>query len=240
MISGHRSEGPGAAPGGRGHARAHRPVPLSLQRENGMAPQAPSPLAQGTSAMESEPPRSGSSARTDQDLMECIRADSSAALQELMSRHWSPIAQYSYRMLGDADEAQDIAQEVFASVWEHRARWTTYGSVNAYLHRIARNLALSRLRKSRVRLVAADEIRRSAPKAPSPIDDASRGELRAALEAALAALPPRRREAFILVRIQGLSLTEAAEIMGVIPQTVANQAYHAALEMSAYLAPYLP
>ena len=48
-------------------------------------------------------------------------------------------------------------------------------------------------------------------------------EERAAVERAIAALPPRRREIFILVRVHGLSYGEVAEILQISPQTVANQ-----------------
>ena len=176
----------------------------------------------------------------DEELMVYIREGEVEALQMLIDNHWEGIVGYSMRMLGRGEEAEDVAQEVFIAVWEHRARWTPEGSVQAYLYRIARNLVLRRSRHREVRTRAEPEIRRRIPRVPTPAEDASFVECRTAFERALGALPERRREAFSLVRSQGLSLREAAEVMGVTRRTVTNHVYMAAKELEQALRAYLP
>jgi RNA polymerase sigma-70 factor (ECF subfamily) len=71
------------------------------------------------------------------------------------------------------------------------------------------------------------------------MDDMFYGELRHALEEALGALPDRRREAFLLVRVDGMSLGAAAERMGVTKRTVANHVYMATTDLERTLQPFL-
>jgi RNA polymerase sigma factor (sigma-70 family) len=121
------------------------------------------------------------------------------------------------------DIAEDIVQETFVRLWENRKRWTPGGSVQAYLYRTARNLVLGRARSLEVQRRKEPEVRTAMHATPaSPLDEAAREEMKAVLNAALEALPPRRRQALILVRMKGRSLAEAAEEMGLSRQTVAN------------------
>jgi RNA polymerase sigma-70 factor (ECF subfamily) len=69
----------------------------------------------------------------------------------------------------------------------------------------------------------------------TPIDHAELSEFGTALERALRFLPARRREAFELVRFQGLSLNDAAGVMGVTRRTVANHLYLASVELATEL-----
>ncbi len=178
--------------------------------------------------------------RSHEALMVALRDGQVEALQKLMDRFWDGLLAYSLRMLGRPDEAEDVAQEVFVAVWEHRTRWTPDGSVQAYLYRIARNLVLRRSRHTEVRVRTESEVRRRVPRVMTPMEEASYAECRAALERALAALPTRRREAFSLVRLQGLSLGEAAEVMGVSRRTITNHVYMAVKELEVELRPFLP
>lgn len=176
---------------------------------------------------------------SDETVMRSIRAGDPEALQRLMDRHWGGLHRYAERMLECPATAEDVAQEVFVRVWNHRGRWTPGGSVSAYLYRIARNQVLQRSRHRDVRERTAPEIRQRAQKVVTPLETAVHGELRQAFEEAVAELPERRREAFVLVRMRGLSLREAAEAMGVTRRTVANHVYLAATDLEAALRPFL-
>jgi RNA polymerase sigma-70 factor (ECF subfamily) len=171
--------------------------------------------------------------------MRAVRSSDVAALDTLMRRHWHRLFQYVARCVDRADDAEDVTQEVFVRLWESRTTWRTGGSAQAYIYRIARNLLSDRARHEEVRERSADEVRRISGRVPSPIESAVHGELNRALEKALGALAPRRREAFLLVRLQGLTLAEAAEAMELAPQTVANHVYLAAHDLAEALHPHL-
>lgn len=161
----------------------------------------------------------------DPKIMEAIRDDDVQALEVLLERYWERLVHYVMRMSEGFDEAEDIAQEVFVRVWEHRSRWSSDGSAQAYLYTIARNLVLLRSRRKEVRARKAEEIRTRIDRVATPDEEASFEQCRAVFKEALMALPERRREAFTLVRLQGLSIREAAEVMGVTGRTVTNQVY---------------
>ncbi|MBI4539928.1 MAG: sigma-70 family RNA polymerase sigma factor [Gemmatimonadetes bacterium] len=178
--------------------------------------------------------------RGDRELLEALRGGDQSALAVLLRRHWVPIVNYAARMLESADAAEDVAQEVFVRIWQYRWRWTPTGSPSAYLYSIARNLVLKRLRHHAVHTRTAEQIRENMPVVVTPFQHAASVELSETFDRALKSLPVRRREAFILLRYQGLSLREAAKVMGVSPQTVANHATLAALELRQRLECHAP
>lgn len=172
-------------------------------------------------------------------LMEAIQDDDPAALRALMVRYWGALIGYSRRSNLSPDEANDVAQEVFVRVWEHRARWTSGGSPQGYLYRIARTLILEGFRHQDVRVRTRDRVRARAGRVVTPFEEAARHELEAAIEEAIEALPERRREAFVMVRIEGLSLQAAAEALGLSRQTVANHVHLAVRDLQSALGPFL-
>ena len=110
----------------------------------------------------------------------------------------------------------------------------------AWLYQTARNLAVDELRKIEVRRrwrEAQPDVEFASP--PTPLQAAENRDVLEALRRALDALPDRRREAFTLVHLHGLSIREAAEVMGSAPQTVANQVAAAVAELRRSLRPFL-
>lgn len=159
----------------------------------------------------------------DQEAMRTLCAGDQHALAELMDRHWVPLVRYAYRLSGDKDAAEDFVQEAFVRLWNRRRLWEPSGPVRAYFYRIVRNLALQDQQKEGVRRRWREAEERKERASASPADQTDAALLREALNDALSKLPPRRREAFILVRFHDLSYNEVAEVMGISTQTVANQ-----------------
>lgn len=157
-------------------------------------------------------------------LMAAIRGGSESALGRLMDRCWPELVRYAARQLGEVELARDIAQEAFIQVWERRRAWTPRGSARAYLFRIVRNLVIDERRKRGVRRrwAAHRELTPSAGP-PTPAEDLDARLLAEVFETAVASLTRRRREVFELVFMRGLSHAEAAAVMGISAQTVANQ-----------------
>jgi RNA polymerase sigma-70 factor (ECF subfamily) len=168
-------------------------------------------------------------------LMRRVHGGEPEALRELMDMFWSGLVRYATVMTGCLDDGEDVAQSVFVQVWETRLQWTESGPVAGYLFRIARNLSIARIRHAGVRARWGPEISTLHARPKTPIDHAELSEFGTALERALRFLPARRREAFELVRFQGLSLNDAAGVMGVTRRTVANHLYLASVELATEL-----
>ena len=150
----------------------------------------------------------------DDELLRLAGRGDAAAIQTLVARKLRRVLSLAERMLGDAAEAEDVAQEAFLRVWRHAARWTPgKARFDTWLHRVTLNLCYDRLRRRRERPVA------DPPETPDPGPAPDRGlmalDVGRRVEAALQALPYRQREAIVLCHYQELGNIEAADVMGV-------------------------
>ena len=130
-----------------------------------------------------------------------------------LSLRFAPLAfRVALRMLGDRAEAEDLAQEAMLRLWKIAPDWRAgEAKVSTWLYRVVTNLATDRLRRRRgVGLDEAPEVADGAASALEQMIDADRA---AALEAALAQLPARQRQAVVLRHLEGLSNPEIAAAM---------------------------
>lgn len=171
-----------------------------------------------------DPPRSGPPQDRDQVLMAEIRTGSAVALDQLTQVYWTPLVRFVARQLNDMDAAKDVVQEVFIYVWNRRETWVPRASPRAYLFRLARSLTVDeqRRRRSRTRWAGVWK-RQPRPEPATPLQLVQESEIELVYKAAIERLSARRREAFSLVHLAGLSYAEAAEVMGISRQTLANQ-----------------
>jgi RNA polymerase sigma-70 factor (ECF subfamily) len=160
----------------------------------------------------------------DRALFSGLREGRPSALADIMRLYWSPLVDYASTILSSRDAAEDVAQDVFVRLWERRTAWKTSASLRALLYRITRNLALDERRKGKTRARWSERLRAMVrPEVAFPQTMVAEGDFVSRIDRAIEALPPRRREVFMLARFQNLSYKEIAEVMGISPQTVANQ-----------------
>jgi RNA polymerase sigma-70 factor (ECF subfamily) len=184
------------------------------------------------------PPGLPASSIADLEVMDALRRDDPRALQRLVDWYWDGLLNYVKRMLGDLDAAEDVVQEAFVRLWEERARWWASSAPRAVLYRIARNLALNELKAHGFR---ERQLERTHGETTSltPIQLLECAELHAAVTQAVNALPPRRREVFVLARFHGMSHREIAQTLEIAPQTVANQMATALATLEGALALFI-
>lgn len=149
----------------------------------------------------------------DDAAMARVAARDGAAFRALIAAHQQRVFRIAWRMLGDASEAEDVAQEALLRLWSHAHEWRPGGAgVGAWLARVATNLCLDRLRKRRF---ASDE---PVPERadPAPLADAKMDEetMRTQTMAAIQALPDRQRAAIILTYYEDQSNADAAATLG--------------------------
>src|SRR3546814_9297641 len=132
----------------------------------------------------------------------------------MVDRHLGPIVSFAHRLLGDRVEAEDVAQEVFLRRWANAGRWRPNGArLATWLHRVAYNAAVDRLRRRRPE--GLDEIEEPADPKPDAIEAVHDAQVARRVEAALAALPDRQRAALVLCHYEGLGNIEAAAVLEV-------------------------
>ena len=148
----------------------------------------------------------------DADLVLRVGRGDPAAVQALMARKLPRMLALARRMLGDASEAEDVAQEVMVRAWRQAPTWQPgTARFDSWMHRVALNLCYDRLRRQRERPMAEppDQI----DSGPAPDAGLMGLEIRDQVEAAIAKLPERQREAIVLCHYQELGNIEAAALM---------------------------
>lgn len=145
------------------------------------------------------------------------------AFESLYRMHIDKVYGLCLRMTGNVAEAEDCAQEAFIQAWNKLDRFRGDSAFATWLHRIAVNAVLGRMRKSkreRERLQFAAET----PSTPASVADT--GELRD-LSDAVGRLPEGARHVFVLFAVYGYSHNEASDMLGIAPGTSKAQLHRA-------------
>lgn len=161
------------------------------------------------------------------DWIQRIQRGDGEAYAQLFRCYYGRLCRFAQSMLGNAEAAHEVVQEIFLRIWERRQRWQPTHSLRLYLYQAVRNEAFNFRRRQQL------QRRWRAERAQWPVHQKSgepdglqrlqAEEFRQALEQAIAALPERRRLTFLLHREHGFTYAEIAKIMGISPKTVSNQ-----------------
>jgi RNA polymerase sigma-70 factor, ECF subfamily len=118
------------------------------------------------------------------------------------------IVRHAYALTGDLDDARDIAQEGFARAWQRWSSVSACASPEAWVRRVATNLAVSRWRRARTARLLASRDAGIAKQAPGVSTDT------VALVAGLRTLPQRQRTVLVLYYLADLSVEQIAAELG--------------------------
>lgn len=170
-------------------------------------------------------------------LMLYARGDAEAA-RVLTGRHLGRVYGFAARLLGDRAEAEDVAQEAMVRLWRIAGQWRSgEAQLSTWLYRVTLNLCTDRQRSARRRPTEAlDLVAEPADTRADTEAALMQRERAAALEAALATLPDRQRQAVVLRHIEGLTNLEISEIMGVGVEAVESLTARGKRALTAALA----
>ena len=175
-------------------------------------------------------------AREDAESMRRVQEGDEAALGTLMQRWELPVKSVIGRIVLNAREAEELAQETFVRVWQQRQKYRSAAPFRPWLFAIAVNLARNRLRWWRSRPeVALEEWNDHASDATSGATSAESAERAAAVRDAIAALPTELREAIVLFEYQQMSHAEIAAVVGASPKAVETRIHRARERLRAAL-----
>lgn len=154
---------------------------------------------------------------SDAALLERLRSGDSTAFDELFLRHYAVVYRVLYGVVGDAQEAEDLAQETFTALYRQPPRLDDSGAFGGWLYRVAVNRAYNALRghqRFQRRLERLEPEQQSDPQ-----DEYLRHEERERVRSALARLPERTAK-LLLLRYAGLAYAEIASALQVAPSSV--------------------
>ncbi len=160
--------------------------------------------------------------------MRRVQTGDESALGTLMQRWELPVKSVIARIVLNARDAEDLAQETFVRLWQHRAKYDVSAPFRPWIFALAVNLARNRLRWWRSRPeVALEEWTDNASEEPTGAISAERAERAAAVRDAVASLPTDLREAIVLVEYQHMSHAEVAATVGATAKAVENRIHRA-------------
>ncbi len=183
----------------------------------------------------------------DAELVVAWQGGDDDAFEQLVRRHEKRVFRLLMRMMGSREEAEDVAQETFISLYRHGKRFRAEARFSTFVYRVAANAALNqrrslgrgraRIEKLAVRQAAGDDL----PQQPRDPEDSTLGrELTQGVRDALNTLSPSLRMPVVLYDIEGLSYNEIADIIGVAEGTVKSRIHRARRALRAELKGLLP
>lgn len=161
-------------------------------------------------------------ASTDADLIAAHAAGDPDAFSQLVRRHRDRMWAVALRTARDPEEAADALQDAFISAFRAAAHFRAESQVSTWLHRIVVNACLDRIRRQQARpAVSLAETGKHEPAVPR--DSIAERETRLVIDDALATLPDEQRMPIVLVDIEGYSVAETAEALGIAEGTVKSR-----------------
>jgi RNA polymerase sigma-70 factor (ECF subfamily) len=149
------------------------------------------------------------------DVLERAARGDPAAFERIVERFERPVYALVYRLTGDKEGARDLAQDVFLKAWRNLARYDPSRPFAPWFLKLAANLAINAREAAKLRKTVPIEER------PAPVAaDASEEERRAAVRKTIAELDPKYAACVALFYLEGLSVKEVSERLGVPEGTV--------------------
>ncbi len=180
--------------------------------------------------------------QSEPELVAAAQGGDREAFDELVRANFSRVYSIAFRLVGNHEDAEDLAQECFVRAHRSLAHFRGESSLATWLARIVVHQARDRRRRELrgPELVALERAAyRATPSSAQPEQVARRRELTATVTDALSGLPQRLRAALVLRVIEGLDYDEVAEITGVRPGTARTQVMKARRVLLRVLGPWL-
>jgi RNA polymerase sigma-70 factor (ECF subfamily) len=158
---------------------------------------------------------------TDRELLAAHVAGDRDAFGVLFRRHQRHLYQLALRTCRAPEDAADCLQEALLSAHRNAATFRGDAEVRSWLHRIVLNSCLDRIRRNKTRPVTT--LSESIDEPRTDCDDIARHEMKMVVDAALLALPDDQRVALIAVDMEGYTVAEAAQLLGVAEGTIKSR-----------------
>lgn len=156
-----------------------------------------------------------------EELARKIKAGDHLAFRQFFEAHHKRLYHYLISRKIREEVAEDIVQQAFIWIWEHRSEIDSTKSIRSYLFRIGYTRLLNHVRDSK-KLVDSSSLEMEHSSQEMTDAEIMNTELKKAIEKAISAMPEKRKAVFELCYLQELSYKEAAEVLELSPKTIEN------------------
>jgi RNA polymerase sigma-70 factor (ECF subfamily) len=154
--------------------------------------------------------------REDRELVDRFQQGDEVAFNQLVMRHRQSVYFLALGLLNSVEDAEDLAQDAFVRAYEGMKKFRSHSSFRTWIYRITLNLCLNEIRKRKVRQMFSLESLGLATisRDKKPDEAMEHAERHQVLNEAIAKLPPKQKQVFVLRHFSELPHAEIAEIMG--------------------------
>lgn len=165
--------------------------------------------------------------------------DDQAAFKQLYQMLFFRLFQFAYSFLRSKESSEEIVNDVFLALWQKRSSLGSILNINVYLYVAVKNASLKHLRKHRMPLPVSLEslTTQHLHLQSTPESLLITSEIQAYIQNAVEQLPPRCKLIFKLIKEDGLSYKEVAQILKISVKTVDAQMYLALKKLARTLSP---
>lgn len=179
---------------------------------------------------------------SDLDLLLALKAGDVASLGTLYDRYAKLVFGLAFKILENSEEAEDVTQDVFLTLWRRNTYDPARGSLSSFLTTMTRSRAIDKLRArgSRLRFLQRWQgVVRTEASAATPLEHASLGERSQLVRGALAQLPESERRILEIAYYEGLSQSEIAKRLNIPLGTVKTRSRQGLLKLRKTLQDYI-
>ncbi|AYL94352.1 RNA polymerase sigma factor [Mucilaginibacter celer] len=160
---------------------------------------------------------------SDHELISLLNLEDQRAFATIYDRYWSMLVNYVYGLTRSEDDAVDIVQELFVSVWNRRLSFSLDGALSAYLVKSARYSSLRTLTRDANRTAFIERLSRRIEQFHVDPEHIDVRRLAECIDKAVSSLPAKMQRIYLMSRDEQLSHKEIARALGIAETTVKKQ-----------------
>lgn len=173
-------------------------------------------------------------------LQRKLKRGDETAYEHLFKTYYEPLVVFAIRFVYDEEDAKELVQDLFVSLYEKRHQLQISTSLKSYLYSAVRNKCLNKINTEKTKGKYEDYIKNNHTQLTDSIEqDIYKDEMEIALMGAIKKLPPKCKAIFCMNRMDGLSNTEIAEKLRISKRTVETQISKALKLLRTELKPFM-